>query len=142
MEEGLLKKPIEKDLGLLVIRVGVGLSMLIFHGFGKISGGPETWERVGGAMGNIGITFLPVMWGFFAAFAESACSLLLVLGILTRPAAALLAFTMVIAVVTHLNMPAGEPNAGWKGASHALEFFAVYAGLFLAGPGMFALSRK
>lgn len=142
MEEGLLKKPIEKDLGLLVIRVGVGLSMLIFHGYGKISGGPELWGKVGGAMGNLGIHFLPVMWGFFAALAESAASLLLVLGVLTRPAAALLAFTMLVAVVNHLNMPAGEPNAGWKGASHALEFFAVAVGLFIAGPGMFALSRK
>jgi len=139
MEEGLLKKPIEKDLGLLVIRVGVGLSLLIFHGFGKISGGPETWERVGGAMGNLGITFLPAMWGFFAAFAESVCPLLIVLGVLTRPAAALLAFTMFVAAIHHLNMPAGEPAAGWKGASHAIEFFAVAVGLLVGGPGMFAV---
>lgn len=142
MEEGLLKKPIEKDLGLLVIRVGVGLSMLIFHGYGKISGGPEMWTKVGGAMGNLGITFLPAMWGFFAALGESVCALLIVLGVLTRPAAAVLAFTMLVAVITHLNMPPENANAGWKGASHAMEFFAVAIGLLISGPGMFALSKK
>jgi len=142
MESSLLRRPIEKDLALLVIRVGVGLSMLLFHGWGKITGGPEVWERVGGAMGSLGIHFFPVAWGFLAALAESGCSLLLILGVLTRPAAAMLAFTMLIAITRHLGMEPDAAGAGWKGASHALELFTVYVGLFLAGPGMFSLSRR
>ncbi|NNE45015.1 MAG: hypothetical protein HKN12_12480, partial [Gemmatimonadetes bacterium] len=49
--------PIHRDLGLLVLRLVVGLSMAVLHGWGKITGGVETWERVGGGMANFGITF-------------------------------------------------------------------------------------
>ncbi len=42
-----------KDLGLLILRIGVGLSMMIFHGFGKLKGGPELWEKIGGNMATL-----------------------------------------------------------------------------------------
>ena len=131
-------EPIHRGLALLVIRLGIGFSMLAFHGYGKLTGGPETWARVGGSMQNLGITFAPVLWGFMAAFAEFFCSILLMLGVLFRPAAALLAFTMFVAILRHLGLPAGEPGAGWKGASHALELFVVYLGLLLAGAGRYS----
>ena len=131
-------RPVSVDLALLVIRLGVGLSMLIFHGYGKITGGPGLWAAMGGHMANLGITFAPTMWGFMAGFSEFFGSILLILGVLFRPAAALLAFTMFVAVLRHLNLPADDPKAGWSGASHAIELFAVYVGLFLAGPGRYA----
>ena len=129
------------NLGLLLIRLGVGFSMLIFHGYDKISGGPETWEKVGASMGNLGLDFAPVFWGFMAAFAEFFGSIFLILGILHRPAAAILAFTMLVATVRHLSLPPEAAGAGWKGASHALELLAVYAGLLAAGPGKYRLGR-
>jgi len=132
--------PINRNLGLLVIRLVIGLVMLIFHGYGKLVGGPEAWAQVGGAMGNLGLSFAPAFWGFLAMFAEFAGSILLILGVLFRPAVLLLAFTMFIAVITHLNMPAESPAAGWDGASHALELLGVYIGLYLTGPGKYAFS--
>ncbi len=131
---------INRDLGLLVIRLGIGLSMFLFHGYGKIAGGPERWESIGGSMATFGITFLPTFWGFMAAFSESACSILLVLGLFFRPAAGLLAFTMFVAVMRHLNLPDDNPSAGWSGASHALELGSIYLGLLMTGPGRHALS--
>jgi putative oxidoreductase len=125
-----------------VIRALIGVSLLAFHGWGKITGGPETWERVGASMSNLGISFAPVFWGFMAAFAEAVCSTLLILGVFFRPAAALLAFTMLVAVIRHLSIPAGEPGAGWSGASHALELLAVYVGLLLTGAGRYALMGR
>jgi putative oxidoreductase len=130
------------DLGLLILRVGVGASMLILHGWGKLAGGAEMWARVGGAMANLGITFLPTMWGFLAALAESVGSLLLVLGVVTRPAAAMLAFTMLVATLSHLNMPPSEPRAGWMGASHAVKLLCVYLALVFTGPGKYSISGK
>lgn len=132
---------IDRDVGLLVVRLGIGFSMLAFHGWGKITGGPELWGRVGGSMANLGIGFAPTFWGFMAASAESIGSALLILGVLFRPAAAVLAFTMLVAVIRHLSIPAGEPGAGWNGASHALELFAMYVGLLLTGAGRYALMR-
>jgi putative oxidoreductase len=133
---------INRDAGLLVVRLGVGVSMLVFHGWGKITGGPELWGNLGGNMANLGIGFAPAYWGFMAALAESLGSVLLILGVLFRPAAALLAFTMFVAVIRHLNVPAGEPGAGWNGASHALELLAVYVGLLLTGAGRYAVTRR
>ena len=130
------------DLGILAIRLGIGASMLIFHGWGKITGGPEMWTKVGGGMANLGIRFIPTFWGLLAALSESLGSALLILGLFYRPAAAGLAFTMLVAVATHLNMPTGAPNAGWKGASHALELMFVYLGLLLLGPGKYSLGPR
>ncbi|GJM45338.1 MAG: quinol oxidase [Gemmatimonadota bacterium] len=130
------------DLGLLIVRLGVGLSMAILHGWGKITGGPELWAKIGGAMGNLGLAFAPAFWGFLAAFAEFGGSILLILGVFFRPAAAMLAFTMLVAAGHHLSLPAGEPGAGWNAASHALELLAVYLGLLLTGPGRHTLLRR
>ena len=130
---------INRDWALLIIRVVVGLSVFLFHGYGKLTGGPDTWVRVGSNMGVLGISFAPVFWGMLAALAESVCSLLLILGALFRPAAAMLAFTMFVAVLRHLNLPADDPSSGWKGASHALELLSVYAGLLLAGAGRYRI---
>jgi putative oxidoreductase len=129
---------IAKDFGLLLIRLGIAASMFIFHGYGKITGGPERWESIGGAMGNLGIDFMPVAWGFMSAFIESVGSILLVLGPLFRTVTLLLAFNMFVAVLRHLNLPAGEQGAGWTAASHALELMIVFIGLFFTGPGKFA----
>lgn len=133
------------DIGLLIIRVSIGLIMTIAHGYGKLSGGPEGWERMGHQMGNFGINFLPLFWGFMAMFSEFFCSILLVLGVFFRPAAALLVATMFVAAVRHLSLPPEAAGAGFKGASHALELLAVYAALFFTGPGKYnitALWRK
>ncbi|MEO6167163.1 MAG: DoxX family protein, partial [Chitinophagales bacterium] len=59
------------DLGLLIIRVGIGLLMMK-HGWPKLTGGIEKWEKLGGNMDVIGIAFLPVFWGLCAALAETA----------------------------------------------------------------------
>ena len=73
-----------KDIGLLIVRLGIGLTMMIFHGYGKLTRGPEGWERMGSQMQNLGIDFFPMFWGFMAMFSEFFCSLLLALGVLFR----------------------------------------------------------
>lgn len=137
----LSRKSINLDLGLLLIRLGVGLSMVIFHGYGKIQGGPEAWSRIGGNMGNLGIEFIPVFWGFMAAFSEFFGSILIITGLFFRYSTILLALTMMVAATYHLNLPAGSDGAGWSGASHALELLAVYVGLFFTGPGKYKISK-
>jgi putative oxidoreductase len=133
---------ISTNFGLLLARLGVGLSMVVFHGYDKLSGGPETWTKLGGSMEMLHITWYPVVWGFMAAFAESIGACLLVVGVLFRPAAFLLGFTMFVAVLMHLNMPADNPNAGWSGASHALELMSVCLCFLFTGPGKFSLTMR
>lgn len=124
-----------RDAGLLIIRLGIGLSFAFVHGLGKITGGPERWEQIGGAAANVGLDFLPVLWGFLAAFAEFGGGLLLVLGLLFRPAVVLLFGTMVVAAVSHAQ--GAIPGSPW----HAAELAVLFLGLILVGPGQFSLDE-
>jgi putative oxidoreductase len=127
----------KKDLGLLILRAGIGLSMLLGHGWGKLTGGPERWEKVGMNMKHLGITFLPVVWGFAASLAESVGSILIILGVFCRQAAVLLAITMGVAAWKHL-----AEGDGLARASHPLELMVVFIALALIGPGTFAFKIK
>jgi len=125
-----------KDLGILLTRIGVGLSFIILHGFPKLSKGPSTWEKIGGAMGNLGIEFTPVFWGFMAAITEFGGGILLAIGLVYRPSTLLLAFTMLVATTNHL--AAGD---SWGRASHALEMGVLFLGAFFIGPGRYSLDH-
>jgi putative oxidoreductase len=114
--------------------------MLALHGYDKLVGGPDYWAALGVHMGNLGLSFAPTFWGFMAMFAEFVCSILVILGILFRPALILLGFTMFVAVIFHLNLPPESDLAGLKQGSEALVLIIVYAGLFLTGPGKYAFS--
>ncbi len=126
-----------RNTGLLLIRVGLGIMMMI-HGFPKLSGGVETWTQLGGSMKIIGIDFFPMGWGFMAAFSESIGGLFLLLGLFFRPAAILLFFTMIVASIVHLS----DPKQGIMDASHAIELGVVFLGLVFLGPGKYSIDKK
>lgn len=122
------------DVGLLVMRVGVGLVMM-GHGVPKLQKGPGMWEGLGGAaMAHFGITFAPTLWGFLAAFSEGVGAALLVVGLATRPAAALLAGTMAMAFTHHY-----LSGDGWSAWNQSLKLTFVFVGLALTGPGRLSL---
>lgn len=123
-------------LGLLVMRVGIGITIFL-HGLPKLMGGPEAWEGLGGTMATFGITFAPTFWGFMAAFAEAIGGLLLAVGLFARPVAFLLIGTMVVAVGMHVSK-----GDGFSGYGHALDLLIVFAGLLLTGPGKYSLDAK
>jgi putative oxidoreductase len=125
-----------KDLGLLVARVGMG-AMFVGHGWPKIAGGPEKWAKLGSAMSHLGIDVWPTMWGLAAAASEFGGGILLALGLLFRPAAGAMAFTMAVAAWMH--HAKGDGFGGW---SHALEACIVFLALVLTGPGRFALEVR
>ena len=125
-----------RDIGLLILRIGFGC-LFLFHGLPKLFGGPEKWERLGGAMATFGITFLPAFWGFMAAISEALGGICLILGLFMRPACILLTITMLVAAASHLSR--GE---GLGGAAHALKAGIVFLSLILIGPGKYSLDEK
>lgn len=125
------------DKGLLVLRVGIGI-MFIGHGLPKLLGGAATWAKVGSAMQVVGIGFFPEFWGLMAALAEAGGGLLLALGLLTRPATAMLAFTMFIASLMHLS----KGDGFFAGSSHAIESLILFVAIFLMGPGKHSLDER
>lgn len=135
IKECLVKK--HTDLGLLILRVGLGF-MFVLHGWPKIQGGTATWERLGGAMANLGLSFAPVFWGLMAALSEFGGGLLLILGLFTKPASTLMAFTMLIATLMHHN--AGDNFM--HQTSRPLELMIVFVAIMMLGPGKFSLDAK
>lgn len=120
------------DLGLLIFRVGFGLGMLIFHGWGKLTGGPEAWANVGGAVEIFGIGFGHTFFGFLAALAESVGAICIVLGLFYRPALTALGLTMLVATLMHITTGQGSP-------AHAIKNLSICAGMLFVGPGKYSL---
>jgi len=113
-----------KDAGLLLARAGIGFFFFYVHGLPKITAGAPVWEKLGAA------------WGFLAASAECFGGLFILLGLLTRPAAAVLTFNMFVAAAMHLGM-----GQGLKEASHAAEAMFFFLGLAFAGGGRYSLDQ-
>ena len=124
-----------RDIGLLILRVGFGLAFVWYHGYPKLSGGPETWAIIGRAVSNFGITFGYPMWGLLAALAESVGGLLFAAGLFFRPACLVMLVVMIAATAQQLGRPDPMPE-------HALKNAFVLAGMFLIGPGRYALTGK
>jgi putative oxidoreductase len=123
-----------RDHGLLLLRVGFGGAFIWYHGWPKLAGGPETWEQVGSAMGSLGLGFAPTFWGFMGAMAETVGAALIVVGLLFRPAALVLAFMMFVATLNHHVTGQGTP-------AHSFKNIWVFAGLVAIGPGRFSLDH-
>jgi putative oxidoreductase len=124
-----------RNFGLLLLRGVVGLYMAFGHGLGKITGGPSQWAELGGAMGLLGINFLPAFWGFMAAFAEFVCALLVVLGLATRPALILLVINMTVAANMHIQTGNGSPES-------AIIYGITFLALIFMGPGKYSLDEQ
>ena len=121
-----------RDAGLLIARLGFGLSFFWFHGYPKLISGPEGWERTGRAVSNLGITLGYEWWGLAAALSESAGGLLFAAGLFFRPACLALLGVMTFATLDQYARPAPAPE-------HALKNAFLFAGMFLVGPGRYSL---
>ncbi len=127
------------DLAILLLRVGFGFSMLLFHGYGKLVGGPERWAKVGGTLQTFGLDLYPVFFGFMAAFAETFCSIFIITGVFFMPATIILTINMAVAVLFHLYLLEESSASGWQGAANALEYLFVYIVLLVSGPGKYRI---
>jgi putative oxidoreductase len=118
------------DAGLLLLRVWLGASMVWLHGWGKLlalfSGKLSFPDPLG--LGSTPSFLLTI-------FAEVGCSLLLILGLWTRWAAFILAFTMGVAFFI-------VNKSDWKGGELAWLYFGGYLALFVAGAGSISLDKK
>lgn len=125
-----------RDFGLLFLRISIGFAFMM-HGLPKLKGGPVFWEQIGSAMTNLGITFLPTLWGFLAAFAEFGGGFLFLLGLFFRPVALLLFITMCVATSMHVSK-----GDNFNTYSHALEAAILFISLYFIGPGRISLDNK
>lgn len=121
------KQLYEKNLGLLLIRVGAGL-VFFMHGIGKL----QNMDMVNSFFTNA--LSLPPGTALLIACLEVLGGLMLVLGIFTRVAAFVLGVVMIFAFFL-----TGGVGKGWE--PHELEalLMAVSFGLVYTGSGKFSL---
>jgi putative oxidoreductase len=125
--------PSSPDLALLTLRVALGLSMALLHGWGKLSNliaGTSKFPDV------LGIGSTPAL--VLAIGAEFFGSLLLILGLWTRLAALMLTITMSVAFfVAH-----GAKLSGQGNGELAFVYLIGYLTLLVAGAGKFSIDKK
>ena len=110
------------------------------HGAQKLFGwfGGNGLEGTGQWMGSIGLNPGWLM-AALAGSAEFFGGLLLILGLLTRPAAVITAFTMVVAIFTvHIGNGLFMANNGYE---FGLALFGISAALALRGAGSLSVDR-
>lgn len=121
----------------LALRLPVGI-IFMAHGGQKLFGwfGGYGLEGTGQWMTSIGIE-PGVLMAFLAGSAELVGGLFILLGLLTRPAAVLLAFTMIIAIASvHISNGLFMANNGYE---FALALLAASVSLALSGSGKVAI---
>ena len=123
------------DLGLLIIRLSLGLLMLL-HGIAKLSHGVDF---LSGMFQDLG---LPGFFAYSVYIGEIVAPILLIIGYRTKLAALLFAFTMVVAVLmAHASdIFVLTQTGGWAIELQALYFFGALA-LFFTGAGTYAVSK-
>ena len=124
--------PQSTDLGLLALRLLLGLTMLINHGWSKMTGFSALSSKFPDPLGIGSQLSLGL-----AVFAEVVCAALLVVGFLTRFAALNLLITMGVAFfVVHSAKLSGEGSG-----EMAFVYMAGFFALLMAGGGKFAFER-
>jgi putative oxidoreductase len=118
------------DLSLLTLRIWLGSTMLVIHGWPKLSNFGQYAEKFPDVFG-LGSTASLAL----ATFAEAFCSVLLIFGAITRFAALMLAFTMLVAFGVGHQFALTGANPG----ELAFIYMAGFVTILLAGPGRYSM---
>lgn len=131
----LFSTQMDANPGTLILRLFIGAAMMT-HGFPKLFGGMEGFTEF---VAGLGVP-APQVMAFLAAFAESFGALLLLIGLLTRPAAFLIACTMAVAAL------GAHGDGGFAAQEKAWLYFVPCLFFMLKGAGKWSLdaliSRK
>ena len=125
-----LARSYNRDWAIGLLRIWLGV-MMVYHGVPKFFG-----DRSGmiGWLSDVGVP-APEFFAFMAGFGEFVGGVLLILGLVTRPAAILTTITMLVAVFgKHLDDPFGKKELG-------LAYLVMSLVILIAGPGRHSLDR-
>ena len=133
-----LEDPTYYNIGLLVLRVAIGICFIV-HALGKLGlVGPGNMAGFTSWLESLGVP-APALQARMAMLSEMVGGILLTVGLLTRPAAAILFFTMVVAGLI------GHKGGGYlitndpPGNEYTINLAATMVLFFLLGPGSYSL---
>lgn len=124
------------DIGLLILRLSVG-GLMMLHGIYKIING------IGMIRSQISDMGMPEFFAYGVYVGEVVAPVLIILGIATRPAAAVFAVNCIVAMLmVHAEDIFGlNQQGGWGVELLGLYLFGAVT-LVFTGAGKYALSRK
>lgn len=142
MSNNLINRVVSTDAGWapLALRIPVGV-IFAAHGAQKLFGlfGGYGLEGTGQYLNSIGI-HPGYLMALLAGSAEFFGGLALLFGLLVRPAAAALAFTMIVAIFSvHISKGLFMANNGYE---FALALLAVTVALLISGAGRLSFDAK
>ncbi|MEM9860111.1 MAG: DoxX family protein [Myxococcota bacterium] len=121
---------IKPALGLLLLRLSVGLTMAVAHGYPKMM---KLFSGEHGFPDPLGIGSLPSL--ALAVFAEVVCGALIAVGAFTRLAVVPFAITMAVAMfIVHGDDP-------WSKKEMAFLYLLPSIALFFTGPGEWSIDH-
>ena len=133
-----LSTPTMLSVALLIFRVALGICFIV-HGLGKLGiVGPGNMAGFTGWLKSLGVPF-PALQARMAMFSELMGGTLLILGLGTRVAAAMIFVTMLVAALL------GHKGGGYlitnnpPGNEYALNLAVLMIVLILLGPGIYSL---
>ncbi len=133
--------PINTDLGLLFIRLIIGI-LMAFYGFEKLThfnemAASDFWMKNVSFLGFSSKVALGL-----TVFAELVCSILLILGLFTRISLFFLAFCMAWIFLVVFPMSILDKGDNGYQFNDAFVYFAIYLGLLFTGAGKYSLDAK
>lgn len=123
-----------EDGGRFLLRLTVG-GLMLFHGLHKL------FDGIDGISGMLVAKGLPGFIAYGVLIGEVVCPILIILGVLTRPAALVLAFTMVVAWLMVGMGKTGALDATGAWAIESLVYFFVAAiAVAMLGAGRYSVA--
>lgn len=124
------------DLAFLIVRVTAGAFVLV-HGWTKVT--VMSHAGLTGYFAKLGLE--PAgFWAYYIPFNETVVALLVVVGLLTRPAALLLVIEFIVLIVL-VHVPRGYGMAV-NGVEFPLFWLLILIAVMLRGGGPWSLDRK
>jgi putative oxidoreductase len=122
-----------QDTGKLILRLALGL-LILFHGVSKVMNGIDP------ILAGVTKAGLPQAFGYLVYVGEVVAPILVIVGFLTRPAAAVIAINMVVAVyLVHASQIFTlTKQGGWALELQGMYFFTAVA-IALLGAGRYSV---
>jgi putative oxidoreductase len=125
-----------RDAGMLALRVGAG-ALMSWHGWSKLDGGISNFR---GFVESLNLP-VPGLLAYAVTFLELVGGIMLIVGVLTRLPALLLALEMLltgsVVKLTKLNVPLFASDT--VGAELDFLFMSAFLAIALVGPGRWSL---